>query len=58
MGWKSGKVPQAKKAKLFHKESHMPDHLAPGIDQQRSGSQMKMMILTEELWIVKKLSAQ
>lgn len=45
-------------SKAAPQRSHMPDHLAPGIDHHRSGSQMKVMILTEELWVIKKPAAQ
>lgn len=57
-GRKARKVPQAKHTQFFQKESHMPDHLAPGIDHRRSGSQVKMVLVTEHLWMIKRPPAQ
>jgi hypothetical protein len=43
---KPGKVPQAKKTRFFRKESHVPDHLAPGTVHQSFCSQRNAVTLT------------
>lgn len=54
---KPGRVPQAKRTRFFQKESPiMPGHLAPG--HQRFCSQMDIVMLTEQLKMIKRLPAR